>query len=191
MDSMYHEGHRELQDRYGGRRVADRMEEHIKHAEFTEEEQALIESAPFFFLATAHGGAVDCSFKGGMPGFVRVVAPNELAWPDYDGNRMYRSLGNIHGNPKVGLLFIKFDAQSRRLRINGTARIDEDPSAIEGLPGAKRLVRLKADSIYPNCPRYIPEMEFVKASVYNPRKNYNPPDPEWKQKPFVADLMEE
>jgi hypothetical protein len=147
---MYHEGQRQLQDSYGGRAVADRLEEHRLHRTFTDEDRALIETAPFFFLATAWQDSVGCSMKGGMPGFVRVIAPNEIAWPDYDGNRMYRSLENILKNPAVGLLFLKFDAKSTRLRITGRARIDESPEAIVSLPGAKRLIRVIAENIFYN-----------------------------------------
>src|SRR5271167_3367337 len=141
---MYHEGQRELQDRYKGRAVADRLEQHRMHHTFNDIDRQLIEAARFFFLATAWQSSVDCSMKGGLPGFVRVTAPNEIAWPDYDGNRMYRSLGNIIRSPAVGLLFVNFDAESTnaRLRINGRARLDQSPEAIVNLPGAKRLVRV-------------------------------------------------
>ena len=149
--SMYHDGMRELQDRYGGRPVADRLEANRRHANFTEEDKAFIEAQPFFFLATAWGDSTDCSMKGGMPGFVRVTGPAELAWPDYDGNRMYRSLGNIARNPTVGLLFVTFDGTSYRLRLTGQARIDDSEAALADLPGAKRLIRVIADYIYYNC----------------------------------------
>lgn len=121
--SMYHEGQRELQDRYRGRAVADRLEQHRMHRTFTDTDRDFIETSRFFFLATAWGESVDCSMKGGVPGFIRVTSPNEIAWPDYDGNRMYRSLGNIMRNPAVGLLFVKFDAKSTRLRVTGKARL--------------------------------------------------------------------
>lgn len=189
--SMYHEGQRELQDRYRGRAVADRLEQHLTHREFTENDRKLIESSRFFFLATACGDSVDCSMKGGVPGFVRVTAPNEIAWPDYDGNRMYRSLGNILRQPAVGLLFLRFDAKSSRLRISGRARIDESPEAIAGLPGARRLIRVTAEHIFPNCPRYIPQLEFIAESVYSPRPDHTPPEPDWKSRDFVRDVLDE
>jgi predicted pyridoxine 5'-phosphate oxidase superfamily flavin-nucleotide-binding protein len=189
--SMYHDGQRQLQDRYGGRAVADRLEAHRLHRTFTDEDRALIETTPFFFLATAWQDSVDCSMKGGMPGFVRVTAPNEIAWPDYDGNRMYRSLGNLLKNPAVGLLFLKFDAKSTRLRITGQARIDESPEAMAELPGAKRLIRVTAENIFYNCPRYVPEMEFVEASIYAPRPDYTPPEPEWKSRDYIRDVLNE
>jgi len=192
---FYHDGMRELQDRYEGRAVADRLEQHLMRSSFTEEDKAFIESCPFFFLATATAGHTDCSFKGGEPGFVRVVGKSELAWPDYDGNRMYRSLGNIRENPKVGLLFLRFDGRAHglpaaRLRVNGSARIDEDSDAIAGLRGAKRLVVVRAEHIYPNCPRYIPQMQFVDISVYAPREGHIPPEPTWKSRPFVNDIFD-
>ncbi len=189
--SMYHEGQRQLQDRYGGRAVADRLEEHRLHRIFTEEDRAFIESAPFFFLATAWQDNVDCSMKGGIPGFVRVTAPNEIAWPDYDGNRMYRSLGNILKNPAVGLLFLKFDAKSTRLRITGRAKIDESPKAIADLPGAKRLIRVTVENIFYNCPRYVPIMDLVETSIYAPRPDYTPPEPEWKSRDYIRDALKE
>ena len=188
---MYHDGQRELQDRYGGRAVADRLEAHRRHVTFTDEDREFIETAPFFFLATAWQDNTDCSMKGGVPGFVQITAPNELAWPDYDGNRMYRSLGNILRNPAVGLLFVKFDAKSTRLRITGQARIDERAEALAEVPGAKRLIRVTATHIFYNCPRYVPEMELVEQSVYSPRSGYTPPEPEWKSRSYIRDVLNE
>lgn len=193
--AFYHEGMRALQDRYEGRAVADRLETHRMHRVFTDEDRQLIESAPFFFLATASAESVDCSFKGGAPGFVRVVGEREIAWPDYDGNRMYRSLGNLAVNDRVGLLFLRldgepFDGSAARMRINGRARIDDSAEAIAGLPGAKRLIRVTAEHIFPNCPRYIPRMELVEPSAYAPADGRTPPEPPWKRKPMVKDIFD-
>src|SRR5882724_487811 len=107
---MYHEGNRQLQDRFDSRRISDRLEMKLSRTQFTPDDQAFIESIPYFFLATADAkGRPDCSYKGGMPGFVRVTGPSELAFPDYDGNGMFKSLGNLRVNPQVGLLFIDFE----------------------------------------------------------------------------------
>jgi predicted pyridoxine 5'-phosphate oxidase superfamily flavin-nucleotide-binding protein len=192
---FYHDGMRELQDRYEGRSVADRLANNRKRTKFNDEDRQCIETSSFFFLATSTADNVDCSFKGGAPGFVRVVGENAVAWPDYDGNRMYRSLGNILRNPRVGLLFIRFDGKlfnsAGRLRINGCAEIDESAAAIAGLPGAKRLVRVTAEHIFTNCPRYIPKLSLEETSAYVPREGYRPPDPPWKSMPFVMDIFEE
>jgi predicted pyridoxine 5'-phosphate oxidase superfamily flavin-nucleotide-binding protein len=126
---MYHDGNRELQDMFGSRRLAERVEEKLTRTAFTDDDRAFIESTPYFFLATADDeGRPDCSFKGGAPGFVRVTAPGELAFPDYDGNGMFKSLGNVLVNANVGLLFIAMHGSPRRLRVNGTASVSaEDP----------------------------------------------------------------
>lgn len=191
---FYHDGMRELQDRYEGRGVPDRLADNRMRRAFNADDRACIETSPFFFLSTATDESVDSSFKGGEPGFVRVTGDNTLAWPDYDGNRMYRSLGNILRNPRVGLLFVRFDGKTfnnaGRLRINGFAEIDDRPEAIEGLPGAKRLIRVRAEYIYTNCPRYIPKLATEEPSVYVPRENHSPPDPDWKSMTFVKDVFD-
>ncbi|MSQ32379.1 MAG: hypothetical protein EXR59_03960 [Dehalococcoidia bacterium] len=94
---------------FDSRRIADRLEQVTVHDVFTDDDREVIESAPMFFLATAdENGQPDCSYKGGLPGFVRIVDQNTLAFPNYNGNGMYRSMGNIVKNPQVGMLFIDF-----------------------------------------------------------------------------------
>ncbi len=191
---FYHDGMRELQDRYEGREVPDRLEEHRMRAAFNDDDKECIETSPFFFLATSTSESVDCSFKGGEPGFIRVTGPNSLAWPDYDGNRMYRSLGNILRNPRIGILFIRFDGKTfnnaRRLRVNGMAEIDESEEAIARIHGAKRIIRVTAPHIFTNCPRYIPKHSQEEESEFIPREGYSPPDPAWKSMPFVKDVFD-
>src|SRR5205085_6087611 len=96
----------------------------------------------------------DCSHKGGDPGFVRVVGPDTLEFPSYDGNGQFRSLGNVQANPAVGLLFIDFESP-KRLRVNGRATLLDDAEALARHHGAQLVVRVRADRIFPNCPRYI------------------------------------
>src|SRR5690349_19052191 len=139
---MYHEANRELQDQFGSRALADRLVEKLHRDRFNDDDKATIESAPFFFLATADAeGRPDCSYKGGIPGFARVIAPDLLVFPDYDGNGMFKSLGNIRANPNVGLLFIRIGEKPGRLRVNGRAIIVFDDPMIEQTPGAQLLVR--------------------------------------------------
>ena len=166
--SMFHPGMRALQDQFDGRRVADALEARRKHREFWPDEVALIASVPFFFVASHYADAVDCSFKGGTPGFVQVVGPSALEWPEYDGNSMYRTLGNIALSPRVGLLFIRFDAASTLTRMTGDATLLRDAETLARHHGAKCVVRFEADYVYPNCPRYIPELQMVAPSVHPP-----------------------
>ena len=193
--TMFHEGNRTLQDRYGGRAVADRIVEMVETDTFTDEFREFVESVPFFFLATAAAGNTDCSFKGGAPGFVRVTGPSQLSFPDYDGNRMYKSLGNILENPNVGMLFMKFGAEEGqgalflRVRINGRATVHDEHEALETYPGAQRIVQVDVDHIYPNCPRYVPHLEQVAPSRHIPKEGEEQPTPEWKKIPPIAELL--
>jgi predicted pyridoxine 5'-phosphate oxidase superfamily flavin-nucleotide-binding protein len=177
---MYHEGNRRLQDQFDSRRISDRLETFTR-AEFTPDDRAFIERMPYFFLATADAeGKPDCSFKGGMPGFVTITGPSELAFPDYDGNGMFKSLGNILVNAEVGMLFIAMHGKPQRLRVNGTATVSREDPLLAHTVGAQLVVRVAARSIFPNCPRYIPTMQLTDPSIYAPRAGCDPPEPAWK-----------
>jgi predicted pyridoxine 5'-phosphate oxidase superfamily flavin-nucleotide-binding protein len=179
--SIYHVGSRELQDRFGSRPLADRLSEKLSRDRFTDEDKRFIESASFFFLATADAeGRPDCSFKGGPVGFVRIHTPGLLAFPDYDGNGMFRSLGNIRLNPQVGMLFISMGEKPKRLRVNGRARLDFDQPAMGDLPGAQLVVQVEPEQIFPNCPRYIPNLQNGEPSQYEPKTGVAPIEPAWK-----------
>jgi uncharacterized protein len=189
MSRLFHAGNRELQDRFDGRRVADTLEARRRVDAFLPEHVAMIEAAAFFFLATAAEGAVDCSFKGGPPGFIRVTGPAELEFPDYDGNSMYLSLGNILRSAAIGMLFVPFDGRSLRLRLRGRAALVEDAARIAAIPGARRLVRVAVDDIFPNCPRYIPDLSAGKASAYLPRPDGGQLAPEWKTRDYIQPIL--
>ena len=187
--TMYHEGSRRLQDRFATRPLADRLVEAVAHTAFTDADRAFIESRPMFFLATADAdGRPDCSYKGGRPGFVRVVAPDTLAFPSYDGNGMFKSLGNVLVNPQVGLLFVDFESP-KRLRVNGRATVDEDDPLRAELTGAQLVVRVRAEAIFPNCPRYVHRMRLVETSPFAPCEGHVPPVPEWKQRPVFREVL--
>src|SRR5687768_4759014 len=167
---LYHDGNRQLQDTFDSRRIADRLEEKLARSAFTADDKAFIESAIYFFLATADAdGRPDVSFKGGPEGFVRVIGPDELAFPDYDGNGMFKSLGNVTVNPNVSLLFIAMHGRARRLRVHGTAEVSADDPLLGQTVGAQLMVRVKARAIFPNCPRYIPHLELAEHSPYVPK----------------------
>jgi len=190
-EPAYHEGMRRLQDRCDTRRLADRLDEKLSRCVFTADDRAFIESRPLFFLATADAsGHPDCSYKGGAPGFVRVTADAELAFPSYDGNGMFRSLGNVLVNPKVGMLFVDFE-RPNRMRINGIASLHDDDELLSSFEGAQLIVRVHAERIFPNCPRYIHKMQVVEHSVYSPRPGHVPPVPDWKQMDVFRDYLPE
>ena len=185
----YHDGMRQLQDARETRALADRLEKVTMRAAFTDEDRAFIQRCRMFFIATADShGQPDCSYKGGLPGFVRVLDERTLAIPDYDGNGQYRSWGNVLANPQVGLLFIDFESP-KRLRVNGRAVVSESDPLLAELPGAVFVVRLTAERIFPNCPRYIHKMQMVEESAYAPRPDYMPPVPAWKTFDVFKDAL--
>jgi predicted pyridoxine 5'-phosphate oxidase superfamily flavin-nucleotide-binding protein len=178
---MYHAGNRELQTKFGSTALADRLVEKLHRSRFTAADKTFIESLPFFFLASADGeGRPDCSFKGGAPGFVRVIAEDLLVFPDYDGNGMFKSLGNVRVNPHVGLLFIALTDAPKRLRVNGQATLVFDDPLQCHFEGAQALVRVTPEHIFPNCPRYIPNLKSGESSAYVPCPGVERKEPAWK-----------
>ena len=187
---LFHDGNRLLQDEFGSRALADRLEQRLTRTAFTDDDKRFIESAIYFFIATANAsGHPDCSFKGGALGFVRVTARSELAFPDYDGNGMFKSLGNIDVNPHVGLLFIAMHGKPQRLRVNGTARIERNDPLMQEIAGAQLIVRVTAQAIFPNCPRNIPELELKAASKYVPLAGEPRVEPGWKNFDAFRDVV--
>jgi predicted pyridoxine 5'-phosphate oxidase superfamily flavin-nucleotide-binding protein len=178
---LFHDGNRALQDTFQSRRIADRLEELARTA-FSQSDTAFIEGAIYFFLATVDpDGRPDVSFKGGPPGFVRVTEEDELAFPDYDGNGMFKSLGNLAVTRHVALLFISMHAEHpRRLRISGEASVSRNDPLLDQTVGAQLMVRVKARAIFPNCPRYIPHLELREASTYIPTAGREFVEPAWK-----------
>jgi predicted pyridoxine 5'-phosphate oxidase superfamily flavin-nucleotide-binding protein len=182
MGQHYHEGQRELQDRFDTRRLADRLDESTGD-QINDAHRIFIESRDMFFLATADANGVpQCSYKGGDPGFVRVLDPSTIAFPVYDGNGMFLSMGNLGVNPHVGLLFIDFE-RGTRLRFNGIASIDEHDPLVEGSPGAQLVVRVRGTAVFANCRRYVHRYELAERSPFVPSASAAPPVPDWKLDP--------
>jgi predicted pyridoxine 5'-phosphate oxidase superfamily flavin-nucleotide-binding protein len=189
MTSMFHGGSRQLQDRFDTRRLADRLESFTVQPALSEHDRAFIESRDMFFLATAdEHGFPNCSYKGGDPGFVRVVDEHTLAFPNYDGNGMYLSAGNYVRNPHVGMLFIDFE-HPRRTRVNGDASVADDDPLLAEYPEAQFVVRVAVRQVFPNCARYIHEYQLVERSVFVPRSGCQTPAPDWKRIDGFADAL--
>ncbi len=189
MSSMYHRGQRALQERFDTVPLADRLEAVKVRPALSPQDQAFIAARDMFFLATADAeGRPTCSYKGGDPGFVRVLDAETLAFPCYDGNGMFLSFGNTLVNPNVGLLFVDFEGQ-RRLRVNGVASIaPADPLAAE-FPEAQFVVRVRVREVFPNCPRYIHRYRLVERSAFVPRAGAETPIPGWKRADWACDVL--
>lgn len=190
MDGAYHEGSRRLQERFDTTRLAGRLEERfLARPRIDDDDRALIERLDMFFLATADAeGRPQCSYKGGEPGFVRVLDERTVAFPLYDGNGMYLSAGNALVNPHVGLLFLDLERRTR-LRLNGVASIDPDDPLLAEYPEAQLVVRVRATEVFPNCPRYIHEYRLVQRSRFVPRDGCRTPVPAWKRSDWARDAL--
>ena len=188
-DEPYHNGARHWQDRFDSRRLADRLSQKLSRAELTAEDAAFITRQPLFFLATADDqGQPDVSYKGGAPGFVSVLDAGTLAFPSYDGNGMFRSLGNLHLNQRVALLFIDFE-QPQRLRVLGRASAADDDALLPRWSGAQAVVRVTVELVFPNCPRYIHRMQRLETSPYVPCAGVATPEPAWKAFTIFSDVL--
>lgn len=185
----YHDGSRGLQDRFDTRRLADRLNEVVVHDEISPHDRKFIEGADMFFLATAdEHGRPNCSYKGGDPGFVRVLDEHTIAFPNYDGNGMYLSMGNLLRNPHVGMLFIDFE-KGNRMRLNGEASIDEHDPLMAEYHEPQFIVRVRAREVFPNCPRYIHRYTKVMSSEFVPREACETPVPDWKRSEWARDAL--
>jgi uncharacterized protein len=190
--ATYHDGSRRLQDQFDTRRLADRLDEKfVQTPVIGADDREFIERLDMFFLATADAeGRPQCSYKGGDPGFVRVLDEHTVAFPNYDGNGMYLSMGNLLVNPHVGMLFIDFVSERpSRLRLNGVASVDEEDELREHYPESQFVVRVRATQVFPNCPRYIHRMALVERSRFVPRTERATPVPGWKRETWARDVL--
>lgn len=189
MSELYHDGNRRLQDQFETRKLADRIEERIVSPTIREGDREFIERMDMFFLATADAhGKPQCSYKGGDPGFVRVLDEHTIAFPSYDGNGMFMSLGNLERNPQVGLLFVDFLNQWR-LRLNGVATVEPNDPLVAAYPEAQLVVRIKVSEVFGNCPRYVHKMQLVERSRFVPHEACQTPVPDWKRDDWASDVL--
>ena len=189
--ATYHSGSRELQDRFDTRRLADRIDDVLVSEEISPSDAAFITSVDHFFLATVSpDGMPTVGYKGGAPGFVQIVDERTLAFPNYNGNGMYLSMGNVATTGMVGMLFINW-SKGHRLRMQGTASIDHDDALLADYPEAQFVVRVHTTSVFPNCPRYIHRMEPKEQSAFVPHEGRRTPVPSWKKSNWAEDVLPE
>jgi uncharacterized protein len=189
MSDFLGDDHRALQDRFGTRGLSKRIEDVAVNDRVGKAERAFIESRDMFFLASVTGdGQPTVSYKGGEKGFVRVLDEQTVVFPSYDGNGMYYSMGNIANNGKLGLLFMDFETP-HRLRLEGTASLDDDAGLLASYPGADLLVRIAVDRVFVNCPRYVHRYQRMEASPYVPRQGQATPLATWKRIDVMQDVL--
>lgn len=189
MSIHYSKQQRALQAQFGTEKMADRIEQLASHNEFNDDAKGFIELSEMFFLTSINDkGQPTVSYKGGDAGFVKVLDSNTLIFPNYDGNGMFLSMGNIVGNANIGMLFISFE-RPHRIRVQGTATISQDPKLLAHYKEADFVVTVKLEELWQNCPRYIPKYEKVRNSRYVPRTDCETPLAEWKRVDLLQDVL--
>jgi uncharacterized protein len=134
----------------------------------SESQQQLIGRADTFFIGSAHPErGADASHRGGQPGFVRIVSPTRISFPDYVGNNMFNTLGNIAVNPSIGLLFLDFES-GQMLQLTGRASIDWDDQRKRAVAGAERMIDVDLDEIR-EPGRTALKCRFESYSPFNPQ----------------------
>ena len=164
-DKILHAGEMLAQARYStAASWPDARLERMFHTALDEDRAFFIEAQPFFFIATADDkGHCDSSFRGSEPDaegkqqpVVVVANARTLIFPDYRGNNLYNSLGNILVNPHIGMLFIDFP-NAQRLRVNGSATLIDDPETYREIwTTALRYVQVTVEQVFGNCSKRIP-----------------------------------
>lgn len=181
MQQLYSKQHRDLQKDFETEQLADAVHSNTLSTEIGEEHRGFIESRDMFFLTTIdHRGFPTCSYKGGNPGLLKIINSKILAFPSYDGNGMYLSMGNISNNSQVGLLLIDFETPNR-FRIHGHASIRRDKEAMEMFVGAEMVVFVEIIEIFVNCARYIHRYKRVASAKHVPQENQSAALPHWKR----------
>ena len=189
MSELFDDSHRTLQRRFDTERLADRIEQRLCRNHVNADDRQFIGRLDMFFLATVDAaGQPSCSYKGGDPGFVRVLDEHTLVFPNYDGNGMYLSMGNVAAQARVGMLFIDF-ARPQRLRVHGRASLIAADAIEPGFIGAQFLVSVAVQQVFPNCPRYVHTLQKTVPSEFVPRAGQRTPVPKWKRMDWACDVL--
>jgi uncharacterized protein len=178
-----------LQQRYGTAERASQFYDNQVTDWLTPQMIEFIARMEMAFIATSDAaGDCDCSFRAGQPGFLRVLDERTIAYPEFRGNGVMSSMGNISENPHIGLMFIDFEKDRIGLHVNGSARIVEhdefvrfmqDRSAADVVLGdsiltdliskdpanLERWVIVSVDEAYMHCSKHIPLMKKVEHEV--------------------------
>lgn len=188
-EDFYTGGSRRLQRLFGTEQLAAHLARRYVLDQLEIAHQTWIRGADAVYVATVDSrGHPECSYKGGLPGFIQVPDSRTLEIPSYNGNGMYRTLGNAAAQAWIGLLFL-FPDEPAKLRVNGVCAVLTDPAALATHTGAEAVLRVGVREVFENCPRYLHDPAAGKYSVHCPRPDYQPPDADWKQKPEYAGLL--
>jgi len=185
-DEFYTKTQRDLQAEHESSNLADAVVAAIVTDELQSKQIDFISSRDYFFLSTVNAvGEPTVSYKGGPVGMVQVISPHKLVFPNYDGNGMFFSMGNVLETRKIGMLFIDMETPLR-VRVQGTAMVSKDKTLLEMFPGSNMVVEVSVDKAFYNCARYIHKHRRLESSKYVPDEDGKQPFPSWKR---IKDLQ--
>lgn len=186
---FYSDAQRKIQADQDSENLAAAMAATIVFDELQEDHSDFIASRDYFFLSSVNAeGEPTVSYKGGPVGLVQVLSPKRLAFPSYDGNGMFYSMGNVAEAGKIGMLFIDMETP-HRVRVQGTAKVSKDPDLMQQFPGANMVVDVEVTSAFINCARYIHKHQRLEASKYVPDEKGDQPFPSWKRIDLLQDAL--
>jgi len=175
------DGEHELQQIYATKQRAERFYSRQVLDHLNSRMTAHIARQSLMFIATADGqGNCDCSIRAGKPGFVRVVDSTTLIYPEYRGNGVMASLGNILENPHIGVVFPDLTGDQVGLHINGEAVVVENTHLasrlqitdniaaelqVTGVRRPERWVHVSVHEAYIHCSKHIPRLASLDKTI--------------------------
>ncbi len=190
-EEFYTDAQRKLQTENGNAKLSVAVVHAIVRDELEDIHTEYIESRDYFFLSTVTAdGEPTVSYKGGSPGFVKVQGASSLIFPNYDGNGMWLSMGNIEEAAQVGMLFMDF-VTPWRIRVQGKASLSKNPELMAHFPGCNMVVQVDVTRVFQNCARYIHKHTRVSTSEYVPNEAGVQPFPAWKRIDKIQDFLHE
>ena len=174
-------GEHEMQERLGTRQRASRFYNRQMLDRLNGDMRTFIGRQRMLFIGTADAhGECDCGIRVGDPGFVQVLDDRTLLFPDYRGNGVFASMGNILENGHAGLLFVDFEHSTIGLHVNGSASIVDNAEVVASYPMSERLraatqqrggkqaarwIRVDVEEAYIQCSKHIPMLWHVERNL--------------------------
>lgn len=191
-DEFYTDAQRKLQSDNGHDKLSMAVIQAIVRNDLEDYHVDYITSRDYFFLSTVTAeGEPTVSYKGGPVGFVKHLGGNRLVFPNYDGNGMWLSMGNIDAVEKVGMLFMDFETPWR-IRVQGSAKTSKDPALLALFPGCNMVVLVDVTRVFQNCARMIHKHKRAEEhSIYVPDSKGVQPFPAWKRIDAIQDYLHE
>ena len=184
--NFYSSSQKIIQKKYKGFKVAEALLKNRVHNKLLPEYKSLIKKSRFFIISTIGEKYPEVSIKSGYKGFLKIINSNLLEFIDYDGNRMFRTIGNIKSNHFISLLIFDLDMPDTKDKPNTPVKLRILGKAKCVTKNKIRLIRISIDFAFSNCPRYLPNYKFISDSKFVKNKKLTP---EWKKRSYIKNIL--